>query len=258
MGPMLGGIKEAPNLWSFWGSDFPKIIRALSLGPGVIWRPLIYNLKFVIKTDSSIGAFFFALGQVQGTFFFPKRDYKASAFFLLVFEVWDLTVWTTGGHPQPVRGGFHSQVWDGPKTMEKTQQQINTSSMLGAWIFLFQVQGGAQEPTCLSIFLVNLGKNIPTPWILLGYLVSLTASKERISRLFSPGFQNRRERRPVKWCSALFFGGYVKIRWETCQTTFSNPKKVRWGEERQQYPVDGFFECKIFPFSEVLIVRSLS
>ena len=43
-----------------------------------------------------------------------------------------------------------------------------------------------------------------------------------------------------------FFGGYIKIPWETCQTTFSNPKKVRWGEERQQYPVDGFFECKIF------------
>lgn len=57
-----------------------------------------------------------------------------------------------GGNLQPVRGGLEKPSLGWAKTMEKNQQQLKMSSMLGAWIFLFQVQGGAQEPTFCRFF----------------------------------------------------------------------------------------------------------
>ena len=153
-------------------------------------------------------------------FFTPqKRDYKASAFFLLVFEVWDSTAvffymknhhrQPLGGHRVSVRGGISQPSLGWAKTMEKTNNKSTCPLCRSLDVFLKSPRW-CSRTQILSIFLVNSSGNIPTPWILLGYLVSLTASKERISRLFSPGFQNRRYR-PVKWCSALVFGGYIKI-----------------------------------------------
>ena len=168
------GIKEAANLWSFWGSDIPKIIRALSLGPGVIWRPLIYNLKFVIKTDSSRGVFFLLFANFRVLFFTPrKRDYKASAFFLLVlrcgiwrlFFIWKTIMGPLGGNRKACVVDFRAKFWLG-KNMEKNQQ-INTSSIEELGCF-FARPRWCSRTHILSIFLVNLGKNIPTPWILSG------------------------------------------------------------------------------------------
>lgn len=179
----------------------------------------------------------FVFGKFQDTFFYPpKKRLQSFSIFFVGFEVWDLTAvffniknhhgQPLGGHRVSVRGGLEKPSFGMGQNHGKNRQQINMSSMLGAWFFFSSPRWCSRT----HIFVEFSGKfrekhtDSMDPF---GYSVSLTASKERISRLFSPGFQNRRERRPVKWCSAFFFGGYIKIPWETCQTTFSNPKKVR-------------------------------
>ena len=213
MGPMLGGIKEAANLWSFWGSDFPKTRLALSLGPGVIWWSVIYNLKFVIKTDSSIGGVV-CFWQISGYLFLPpkKETTKLQHIFCwfwgvgfdgCFFNIKNHHGQPLGGHRVSVRGGLEKPSFGMGQSHGKNRQQINMSSIeeLG---FFFKSKVVLKNPHFVN-FSGKSRKKHTNSMDRFGYLVSLTASKERISRLFSPGFQNRRERRPVKWCSAFIF-----------------------------------------------------